>query len=122
MTISLSEASKISGYNQDYLGSLIRSGKLKGEKIGRNWVTTNEDVEKFLKKSKPKAFWRIALSRFASFAVATVCVAIFLVAAFLILSHVLNTSSTSSTTAEKTLEKSPTDSLIVVEKNNSEKK
>ncbi len=42
--ISLAEASKISGYHQDYLGSLCRNGKLEAVKIGRNWVTTKSAV------------------------------------------------------------------------------
>ena len=38
--LSLAEASKLTGYHQDYLGQLCRAGKLKGTKIGRNWTTT----------------------------------------------------------------------------------
>src|SRR6185503_17269923 len=43
--ISLAEASQITGYNQDYLGQLARSGKLVATKIGRNWTTTKEALE-----------------------------------------------------------------------------
>ena len=50
--ISLSEASKISGYHPDYLGFLCRSGKLKGFKLGRNWVTTKENLDDFIKTFK----------------------------------------------------------------------
>ncbi|MFA5991743.1 MAG: helix-turn-helix domain-containing protein, partial [Candidatus Doudnabacteria bacterium] len=50
--LSLSEAGKITGYHQDYLGFLCRTGKLKGFKIGRNWVTTNSALEEFLKNYK----------------------------------------------------------------------
>ena len=46
--ITLREASKISGYNPDYLGFLIREGKLRGKKVGRNWLTTREDVKYYL--------------------------------------------------------------------------
>ena len=46
--ITLREASKISGYNPDYLGFLIREGKLRGKKVGRNWLTTREDVRYYL--------------------------------------------------------------------------
>ncbi len=50
--LSLSEAGKITGYHQDYLGFLCRTGKLKGFKIGRNWVTTNSALAEFLKNYK----------------------------------------------------------------------
>jgi hypothetical protein len=46
--ISLKKASGISGYHPDYLGSLIRSHKIKGGKIGRDWFTTEEDLRKYL--------------------------------------------------------------------------
>ncbi|MEK7162142.1 MAG: helix-turn-helix domain-containing protein, partial [Patescibacteria group bacterium] len=50
--LSLAEAGKVTGYHQDYLGFLCRTGKLKGFKIGRNWVTTNSALEEFLKNYK----------------------------------------------------------------------
>ncbi|HYV33636.1 MAG TPA: helix-turn-helix domain-containing protein, partial [Candidatus Limnocylindria bacterium] len=50
--ISLADASKQTGYHQDYLGFLCRSGKLKGFKIGRNWVTTKAGLEEFIKNYK----------------------------------------------------------------------
>jgi len=46
--ISLNEASKISGYHQDYLSYLIRKNKLNGEKIGRAWCVTEDDLRKFI--------------------------------------------------------------------------
>ncbi len=44
--ISLKEASKISGYSPDYIGQLIRSGKISGKQVYTNvsWVTTPEAV------------------------------------------------------------------------------
>ncbi len=45
--LSLAEASKITGYHQDYLGQLCRAGKLKGSKIGRNWTTTRQALGEF---------------------------------------------------------------------------
>ena len=50
--ISLAQASKISGYHQDYLGFLCRSGKLEGFKLGRNWVTTQVALDSFLANYK----------------------------------------------------------------------
>ena len=50
--ISLSEASKVTGYHQDYLAFLCRTGKLQGSKIGRNWVTTKSALDEFIKNYK----------------------------------------------------------------------
>ena len=52
--ISLNKAAQISGYSQDYLGFLIRSGELKGEKVGRSWFTTKESIDNYLFKKKIK--------------------------------------------------------------------
>ena len=46
--ITLREASKISGYNPDYMGYLIRTGKMNGKKFGRNWMTTKDDVNYYM--------------------------------------------------------------------------
>lgn len=50
--ISLSKASKISGYHSDYLSALIRKGELKGEKIGGSWFTTEEAINDYIFKQK----------------------------------------------------------------------
>ena len=52
--ISLKEAAEMSGYTADYLGQLIRSGKLKGKQVFLNvaWMTTRESVEDYMKKDK----------------------------------------------------------------------
>ena len=52
--ISLREATKYCDYSQGYLNLLIRSGKLKGIKIGKSWVTKKEWLEKYLAKVKKK--------------------------------------------------------------------
>ncbi len=50
--ITLNQAAKQSGYSQDYLGYLIRQGELKGTKVGRSWVTTQEEIQNYLFKQK----------------------------------------------------------------------
>lgn len=45
--ISLQEATKYCNYSQEYLSLRARWGKLKAVKIGRNWVTKKEWVEKY---------------------------------------------------------------------------
>ncbi len=54
--ISLKEAAKISGYSSDYVGQLIRSGKIEGKQVFSNvaWVTTEDAVQAYLnKRDKP---------------------------------------------------------------------
>lgn len=46
--IPLSEASKLTGYTPEHLNLLSRKGKLKAEKIGRNWYTKVEWVNLLL--------------------------------------------------------------------------
>lgn len=46
--ISLSQAAELSGYHQDYLGQLCRLGKIKAAKIGRNWYTTQTELQSLL--------------------------------------------------------------------------
>jgi len=50
--ISLHQASQISGYHQDYLSSLIRKKEIKGEKMGGNWFTTEEEIKNYIFKQK----------------------------------------------------------------------
>jgi hypothetical protein len=50
--ISLSQASKITGYHSDYLSALIRKGEIKGEKIGGNWFTSEEEIKNYIFKQK----------------------------------------------------------------------
>ena len=46
--ISLKEAGKISGYNPDYLGQLIRKGKLRAVRIARNWFVPKQEIKKII--------------------------------------------------------------------------
>ena len=48
--ISLLEASKLCDYSQEYLSLRARQGKLKAVKLGRNWVTTKEWLNKYIKE------------------------------------------------------------------------
>lgn len=54
--ISLKEAADISGYSSDYIGQLIRSGKIFGEQVYSNvvWMTTEDAVLDYRNKSKNK--------------------------------------------------------------------
>ena len=57
--ISVTEASQISGLTTGHLRKLLREGQIEGVKIGRNWLTTEEAVQDYLKQEirpgpKPK--------------------------------------------------------------------
>ena len=54
--ISLKEAAKISGYSSDYIGQLIRAGKIPGKQVYSNiaWMTTAEAVIEYKKSGKSK--------------------------------------------------------------------
>ncbi len=49
--ITLKEAARISGYAPDYVGQLIRKGKLYGRQVYMNvaWVTTEAAVQEYIK-------------------------------------------------------------------------
>jgi excisionase family DNA binding protein len=51
--ISLSEASEFSGLSSDHLRRLAEQNKLKALKIGRNWITSREAIEDYLKQRNP---------------------------------------------------------------------
>ena len=48
--ISLQEATQFCKYSQEYLSLRARQGKLKAVKMGRNWVTTKDWLEEYLRK------------------------------------------------------------------------
>lgn len=52
--ITLKDASKISGYAPDYIGQLIRKGKLYGRQVYINvaWVTTEEALKEYMESEK----------------------------------------------------------------------
>lgn len=52
--LPLSEISKKTPYSQKYLNLLVRQGKLEAHKEKRNWLTTIEAVERYIKNRKRK--------------------------------------------------------------------
>jgi len=54
--ISLKEASELTGYSADYIGQLIRQGKIRGKQVYTNiaWMTTAEEVLAYKNKGKKK--------------------------------------------------------------------
>lgn len=54
--ISLKEAAKISGYSPDYIGHLIRTGKIPGRMVytGISWQTTKEAILAYKNRQQKK--------------------------------------------------------------------
>ena len=50
--LTLAEASQLCRYSAKYLNLLVRQGKLEAYKEGRNWMTTKEAIEKYIKERK----------------------------------------------------------------------
>lgn len=48
--ITLKEAAQISNYAPDYIGQLIRAGKIEGEQVYSNvaWVTTEDSIRSYM--------------------------------------------------------------------------
>lgn len=54
--ISLRDASKMTPYSQDYLGLLVRKGRLFGEKIGGKIFTTEEAVKGYMQRTAEASY------------------------------------------------------------------
>ena len=52
--ISLKEASEVSGYSSDYIGQLIRKGKLNGKQVYSSvaWTVEKNDLVEYLKQNR----------------------------------------------------------------------
>ncbi|MFA6096182.1 MAG: hypothetical protein WC788_00975 [Candidatus Paceibacterota bacterium] len=53
--ISLSKAAKMTEYSQEYISLLCRTKKMKGVKLGRNWVTTVDWVREYIDRTNGKS-------------------------------------------------------------------
>lgn len=53
--ISSRRAAKDNGYTQDYVGQLIRSGKVKGQKVGRAWYVDVQSFEEYLQSESQQS-------------------------------------------------------------------
>src|SRR3989344_1229379 len=52
--ISSRRAGKEHGYHSDYIGQLIRSGKVRGQKVGRAWYVELSSLQNYLGPNEPK--------------------------------------------------------------------
>ena len=56
--ISLPEAAALYGFHSEYLSTLVRKGRLKGQKVGGRWITTPQNVEDFICSRKKRGVYR----------------------------------------------------------------
>jgi len=50
--VTLHEASKLSGLSPNHLRRLVSEGEIWGEKLGRDWFTTEHSVKKYLARDR----------------------------------------------------------------------
>ena len=50
--ITLAQAAQSSPYSQEYMGLLARKGMIEAKKIGRNWYTTAEALQRYLARQE----------------------------------------------------------------------
>lgn len=54
--LTLKEASKMTPYSSDYLGLLVRKGRIGGYKKDGKWFTTEKDVESYMKRTAESSY------------------------------------------------------------------
>lgn len=66
---SLKEAAKISGYAPDYIGYLIRKGKIRGKKISNqiSWLVSRGEIKGYQKLKNQKLLSRKSVGQFSIF-------------------------------------------------------
>jgi hypothetical protein len=50
--ISVADAARLSGFTPRYISRLLRTGKLAGSKIGRDWFTTEQAIRAYLAQDR----------------------------------------------------------------------
>lgn len=52
--ITTVEASRLTGYNRDTIRRLILAGKVKGERLGRDWLVDQRSLMDYIKQAEKK--------------------------------------------------------------------
>ena len=52
--VTAEQAADISGYDEDYVRSLARQGKIQGQKFGKQWMISRNSLETYIKQQKAK--------------------------------------------------------------------
>jgi excisionase family DNA binding protein len=56
--LTLAQAAEHYGFSGDYLRRLAEKGRLKARKLGRNWLTTSDDMEVFIESREPRGVYK----------------------------------------------------------------
>ena len=68
--IDLREAAELSGYHPDYLGQLIRAGKLPADRLGKAWVVQRGSIARLSSQrrggNRAELLWAVVFSALAS--------------------------------------------------------
>ncbi len=111
--ITLKQAAQISGYHSDYIGALIRSGKVKGKKVGRNWFVSEREVKSYF---MTKHYVPAGRALFANGRGLLVAVFLFCVGGFASAFFYFSGETTTSNVALKTPAKSLTETVTLLDK------
>ena len=93
--ITLKEAAEIANYTPDYVGQLIRAGKIKGEQVYSSvaWVTTEDEVKAYLQdKARTVSGDMLSLSKQNRLPYITYVAIAFIAVAILLLQYVFYVS------------------------------
>ncbi|HEY8553537.1 MAG TPA: helix-turn-helix domain-containing protein [Burkholderiales bacterium] len=61
--LTLSQAAEAYGFSADYLRRLAEKGRLRARKLGRNWLTTAQDMEAFIESREPRGVYKKIVRR-----------------------------------------------------------
>lgn len=50
--IGLEEGAFYAGFSSRHLRLLLQHGRIEGKKIGRDWITTKEEIDKYLSQTR----------------------------------------------------------------------
>jgi excisionase family DNA binding protein len=56
--LTLSQAADSYGYSGDYLRRLAEKGRLRARKLGRNWLTTSDDMKTFIESRERRGVYK----------------------------------------------------------------
>lgn len=56
--LTLAQAAEAYGFSGDYLRRLAEKGRLRARKLGRNWLTTADDMESFIESREPRGLYK----------------------------------------------------------------
>lgn len=57
--VTSAEAAKLLGFSPDHVRKLIHQGRIKGEKMGRNWIIEKKYLEKIHRQRFPRQMEKV---------------------------------------------------------------